>query len=416
MARFLSNHLKDPAMDTTSAPPAALPRSLLASAVLVLLLAMGVRATFGLFMQPMGLANGWSRDTFSLAFAIQNLVWGFGAILLGAMADKFGSARTIALAAVLYVVGLLGTRFATSPLELYLTAGVLVGLGQAGTTFAVVLPVVARAVPVEQRSTAMGIASAGGSLGQFLVVPAAQQMIAHWDWMAAMLVLTAIVGAILPLTSSLRGVPSAGTQQNQSLTTAIREAVGHGSYHLLFWSYFVCGFHTAFITLHLPAYVQDKGLTATHGAAAVATIGLLNVFGSYWAGRLGGLYSKKQLLVWIYALRAVFIAVLLMFPVTPLTLYIFAGGMGLMWLGTVPLTNGLVAQIYGMRYASTLSGIIFLGHQVGSFIGVWLGGKLYVRTGSYDVVWWMGIGLALMAAALCWPIREQPIERAVASA
>ena len=389
--------------------------SILFAAVAVLLLAMGVRATFGLFMQPMGLANGWNREVFSLAFAIQNLVWGFGAILFGAMADKHGSGRTIAVAVVLYAIGIAGTRLAHSPTELFLTAGLLVGLGQAGTTFAVILPVVARTVSVQQRSTAMGLAAAGGSLGQFIIVPVGQQLISAFDWPAALLLLSIAIGAMMPLAFMLRGKPSAaGDQQHQSLMSAVREAIGHRSYHLLFWSFFVCGFHTAFITLHLPAFVADQGLSARHGAYAVATIGLLNVFGSYWAGRLGGTQSKKDLLAWIYGGRAVFIAVLLAFPVTPLTLYVFAAGMGLLWLGTVPLTNGLVAQIYGMRYASTLSGVVFLGHQIGSFIGVWLGGKLYVVTGSYDVVWWLGIALALAAAALCLPIREQPLARQAA--
>lgn len=401
-----------------AAPPAASSSSrIIASAVAVLLLAMGVRATFGLFMQPMGLAHGWNRETFSLAFALQNLVWGFGAIFMGALADKYGSGRTIALAALLYVAGLVGTRFAGTPAELFLYAGVVVGLGQAGTTFAVILPVVARSVTPAQRSTAMGIASAGGSLGQFVVVPAGQQLIAHFDWPAAMVILSAAVAAVLPLALVLRGKPGEhGHAHKQSLMAAVHEAVAHRSYHFLFWSYFVCGFHTAFITLHLPAFVVDKGMNARHGALAVATIGLLNVFGSYWAGRLGGTRSKKGLLTWIYAMRAVFIAILLIFPVTPVTLYVFAAGMGLMWLGTVPLTNGLVAQIYGMRYAATLSGIVFLGHQIGSFVGVWLGGRVYEATHSYDLMWWLGIGLALLAAVLCLPIDERPIERVPAPA
>ncbi len=382
----------------------------LAAAIVVLLIAMGVRATFGLLMQPMGLDRGFTRETFSLAFAIQNLVWGLSAPLAGALSDKFGSGRTIAASALLYAIGMLSMAYADSPAMLYLTAGVLVGLGQSGTTFGVLLGVVARAFPPEKRSVALGMASAGGSMGQFLMVPFGQQLIAHFDWHAALLVLSLMASFGLPLALLLQGRSAAAAeQQHQSLAAAFREALGHRSYHFLFWSFFVCGFHTAFITLHLPPYVVDRGLTAFDGAMAVALIGLFNIAGSYGAGWAGGRHSKKNLLGWVYALRAVFIALLLVFPLTPLVLYVFAAGMGLLWLGTVPLTNGLIGQIYGLRYAATLYGLVFLGHQIGSFIGVWLGGWTFERTGSYDLVWWLGIGLALAAAALSWPIDERPL-------
>ena len=375
---------------------------------LFVLLAMGIRATFGLFMQPMGLHHGWARDVFSMAFALQNITWGFGAILAGIMADRFGSGRTVAFAALLYALGLVGTRFAATELELYLYAGVLVGLGQAGTTFAVILPVIARTVPLSYRSTAMGIASAGGSLGQFLVVPTGQVLIDTLDWTGAYWVLSLLLAMVIPLAWFLRGKPdSSGIQL--SLRQAIHQAITHPSFHFLFWSYFVCGFHTAFITLHLPAFVIDEGLSASTGAIAIALIGLFNVFGSYWAGRLGGTYSKKNLLGMVYALRTFGMLWLMFMPLSPFVVYVFAAWMGLFWLGTVPLTQGLIAQIYGMRYAATLSGIVFLGHQVGSFVGVWLGGKVQAITGSYDIVWWIGIALALIAAALCFPIREQPL-------
>lgn len=384
----------------------------------LLLVAMGVRATFGLLMQPMGLDRGFSRETFSLAFAIQNLVWGLGAPLFGALSDKYGSGRTIAFGAVLYVIGLLSMSHADSAAALYLSAGVLVGLGQSATTFGVILGVVARAVPPEKRSLALGIASAGGSMGQFVMVPFGQQLIAHFDWHAALLVLSAVTSFGLPLALLLRGrVEHAANQPHQSLTAAFRQALGHRSYHFLFWSFFVCGFHTAFITLHLPSYVVDRGLSAFSGALAIALIGLFNVVGSYGCGWLGGRHSKKNLLGWLYALRAVFIVLLLLFPLTPLVLYVFAAGMGLLWLGTVPLTNGLIGQIYGLRYTATLYGLVFLGHQIGSFIGVWLGGWAFETTGSYDLVWWLGIGLALAAAALSWPIDERPLaEQRVADA
>lgn len=384
----------------------------LAAAVAVLLLAMGVRASFGLFMQPMGLDRGFGREVFSLAFALQNLAWGLGAPLFGAVADRHGAARTVAVGALLYILGLVGLAYADSTAMLYWCGGVLVGLGQAGTTFGVILGVVARATSLEQRSTALGIASAGGSLGQFLIVPFAQQLISHFDWQAAMVVLSVAVAVMIPLAPMLRGRSEAvAGQVHQSLGAALKAALGDRSYHYLFGSFFVCGFHTAFITLHLPAYVMDRGLAAGDGAIAIALIGLFNVVGSYVCGWLGGRHSKKALLAGVYALRAVFILLLLVFPLTPLVLYAFAAGMGLLWLGTVPLTNGLVGQIYGLRYAATLYGVIFFGHQIGSFIGVWSGGLVFAKTGSYDLIWWAGIVLALIAAVLSWPIDERPLAR-----
>lgn len=376
---------------------------------LAVMLAMGVRATFGLFMQPIGLENGWGRDVFSMAFAIQNLTWGIGAIAAGMLADRFGAGRTIAGAALLYALGLVLMRFAGSEVQLYLSAGVLVGLGQAGTTFPVILPVIARVVPLSQRSTALGIVSAGGSLGQFLIVPSGQFLIDALQWSGALFTLSMMVALILPMATQLTGKPAQEGAGGLSMWGAIRQAVRHPSYHFLFWSYAVCGFHTAFITLHLPSYVVDQGLHAGQGATALALIGLFNVFGSLWAGKMGGRYSKRLLLAALYTVRGLAIGVLLLVPLTPVVLYAFAAVMGLVWLGTVPLTIGLVGQIYGMRYAATLSGVVFLGHQVGSFVGVWMGGKLYVATGSYTVVWLLGLGLAFAAAALCLPVRERPL-------
>lgn len=392
-------------------PTDSKPLRIIIMGTLVVLFAMGVRATFGLFMQPVGLQNGWGRDVFSIAFAIQNLVWGLSCIGMGIMADRWGAGRTMALGAVIYIVGLIGMCFATTEPMLYLTAGVLVGLGQGGVTFPVILPVIARAVPPASRSTAMGIASAGGSLGQFLIVPSGQFLINGFDWTGALWALSALVALILPLAYFLRGkpAPSAPGEVHLSLGGAVRQAFRHPSFHFLFWSYFVCGFHTAFITLHLPAFVTDSGLTATHGATALALIGLFNVAGSFGAGKLGGKYSKKHLLAAIYFLRAFGMALVLFVPLTPMVLYVFAAWMGLFWLGTVPLTQGLIGQIYGFRYAATLSGIVFLGHQIGSFIGVGMGGWLYSRTGSYDAMWWIGLVLAVVAALLCFPVREQAI-------
>ena len=380
-------------------------RTLYAGAFIVLL-ALGVRATFGLFMQPMGMAHGWGRDTFSLAFAIQNLTWGVGCIFAGMLADRYGAARTIVLGVVLYVLGMIGMRFSQDEASLYLSAGLLVGLGQAGTTFPVILPVVARAVPAAYRSTAMGVASAGGSLGQFAVVPTGQLLITQMDWTGALWVLSLFIAAAAPLAIFLRGRPATQAGE-QSLGTAIRQALSDRSFHLLSWSYAVCGFHTAFITLHLPAYLVDGGLNASHGATTLALIGLFNVVGCFYAGKLGERRSKKTLLAGVYFLRAFGILFLIALPPSPIVAYIFAAWMGLFWLGTVPLTQGLIGQIYGLRYAATLSGIAFLGHQVGSFIGVWMGGYVYQATGSYTIVWWAGIVLAVVAAALCLPVREQ---------
>ena len=380
----------------------------------VVLLALGVRATFGLFMPVMGLDKGWGRDVFSLAFAIQNLVWGAGAIFMGILADRHGSGRTIALGALLYMLGMLGMRYSSDELSLYMTAGVLVGLGQAGITFPVILPVVARAVPPAYRSTAMGIAAAGGSLGQFVVVPAGQVLITTLDWTGALWVLSLFVALGIPLAAFLTGRPEA-SRSTQSLGSAIQQALKHKSFHFLFWSYAVCGFHTAFITLHLPAYLMDSGLSAGHGATALAFIGLFNVAGCYYAGKLGERYSKKLLLAWVYFLRAFGILFLISLPPSPLTAYLFAAWMGLFWLGTVPLTQGLIGQIYGLRYAATLSGIAFLGHQIGSFIGVTMGGYAYQATGSYTLVWWAGIVLAVVAAVLCLPIKEDTLAEPAAA-
>ncbi|HUH86433.1 MAG TPA: MFS transporter [Pusillimonas sp.] len=380
----------------------------------IVLLSLGVRATFGLFMQPMGMEHGWGRDVFSMAFAIQNLVWGVGAILMGILADRVGSGRTIAVGAFLYALGMIGMYFSHTEMQLYLTAGVIVGLGQAGTTFPVILPVVARVVPVAYRSTAMGIASAGGSLGQFLIVPTSQGLITAMDWAGALWVLSLFMAVGIPLAAFLKGRPGAHTG-TLSLGGAIKQALAHPSFHLLFWSYFVCGFHTAFVTLHLPAYLSDGGLNATHGATAIALIGLFNIFGCYASGKLGEQHSKKTLLAGVYFLRAFGIIFLIAMPLTPIVVYVFAAWMGLFWLGTVPLTQGLIGQIYGFRYAATLSGIAFLGHQIGSFIGVWWGGYAYQTTGSYTMVWWASIALAVIAAVLCLPIKEKPLAAPVAA-
>lgn len=382
----------------------------------IVMLAVGIRASFGLFMQPMGVAQGWGREVFSNAFALQNLVWGLSAIGMGAIADRWGAGRAIAFSLLCYALGLIGMRYAGSELALYLSAGVLVGLGQGGATFGVILPVVARAVPMASRSTAMGIVSAGGSLGQFILVPSGQWLMNTFDWHGTLWVLSAVLAFAIPIAYGLRGkVQSApGIVGETSLSRALKQAISDRSYHFLFWSYFVCGFQTAFILLHLPAYATDSGLSPTSGAIAVALIGLFNVLGSFWAGKLGGRYSKKRLLAGIYWARALAVVVVLSLPLSAPVLYVFAAAMGVFWLGTVPLTQGLIGQIYGLRFAATLSGVVFLGHQVGSSLGVWLAGRVYALTGSYDPIWWCSIALGVMAGALCLPINESSRNAAAA--
>lgn len=382
----------------------------------IVCIAMGVRATASVFMPPMTAANGWSREAFSLAFAVQNLVWGFANPVFGAISDRLGAGRAIAGAALLYVAGLALMAVSGTPGGLLGSAGLLVGLGLAGTTFGVVLGVVARHVPVEKRSAALGLTAAGGSVGQFVMLPVAQGLIGTFQWQAALFMMAAIAAIMVPLAAGMTGRAATHDGPAQSIGEALGEVARHRTFHYLFWSYFTCGFHTAFITLHLPQYVIDIGMPVTVGVTAVALIGLFNAFGTYAAGVLGGRHSKKGLLAWIYLLRAAVILAFLLGPKTPWAVYLFAASIGLLWLGTVPLTNGLVAQIYGVRYVSMLSGVVFLGHQLGSFLGAWLGGYIADTTGSYDMVWWLAVALGVTAAAFCWPVDERPIPRGAARA
>jgi len=387
------------------------PLVILLAGCVILTLAMGVRHTGGLFLQPMTASQGWSRETFSFAFALQNLIWGLGSPFAGALADRHGVGRTVLGAAVLYVIGLVLMAYSATPLAFNLSAGVLVGLGLSGTTFAVIMGVIGRHTTPERRSLALGIASAGGSFGQFGVLPVGQMLISTYGWQSALVLLAAGVGLIAPLAYAMADghKPSAGT--GQSVAQALREAGGERSFHYLFWGYFVCGFQTAFIMLHLPSFVVDAGFSANIGMTAVALIGLFNIFGSFFFGWGGGRYSKKNLLAIIYALRAVAIAIFLLFPLSTATVWIFAAAMGLLWLGTVPLTNGLIAQIFGLRYMSMLTGVVFLGHQLGAFLGVWLGGRIFDETGSYLLAWLIAIGLSIVAALCSWPINEKPLAR-----
>jgi predicted MFS family arabinose efflux permease len=388
------------------------PRTLLVCAALILMVAMGVRQTMGLLLPPMTIANGWSRDDFAFAIALQNLLWGASVPFAGAIADRFGAGRVLVASALLYAVGLACMAVSSTPVAFGLSAGLLVGLALSGTTFGVVLGVVSKVVSPAKRSMALGIASAGGSFGQFAMVPYGQALITGLGWYAALFVLAATVSLIVPLAAGLAGRHGQAHASRQSASEAFGEALGHRTFHYLFWSYFVCGVHTAFIALHLPSYVQDAGMSAAVGMIALALIGFGNIFGSYGAGWLGGRASKKEILTWIYGLRSLLILALLLAPKTPVTLFAFAFGMGLLWLSTVPLTNALVAQIYGLKHVSMLSGLVFFGHQMGGFLGAWLGGVIFTRQGSYDLAWWISIGLGVFAALVCWPINERPVVRA----
>jgi MFS family permease len=375
---------------------------------MILFLSFGARAGFGLFLQPISLELGWGREVLSLSLAFQQIVWGALGPLAGAIADRYGTGRVVGGCGVLYALGLVAMSFAQTPLAMHFAAGVLVGGALAGATFSTVLAVIGRTVAPEKRSTALGVATAAGSFGQFALLPVTQLLIGRFDWHVALLVMAALTALIMPLAAALAGRPTSSAT-GQSLGAALQEALRERGFHLLFWGYFVCGFHIAMLTVHLPAFVTDSGLSPTHGMTALALIGLFNIVGTLSAGWAGGRFSKKYLLSSIYSVRAVLIALLVLFPLSPLTLYIFACGIGLLWLGTVPLTNGLVGQIFGWRYMATLTGIVFFGHQIGSFVGVWLAGYLYDTTGSYAGAFYTSIGLGIFAALINLPVNEKPL-------
>lgn len=384
------------------------------AACLIALITNGMRTTFGLFTEPLSLGRGWSREVFALAIAIQNLVWGMGQPFAGALADRLGSARVLATGAVLYALGIALMSFSTSPLALHLTAGVLIGLGLCGASFNIVLAVVGRRVPAHRRSWAFGMIMAAGSLGQFLFAPLGQAFISAYGWANALLALSTIVALVLVLTLPLRGQApsaSAGTADHLTVFAALKLALRHRSYWLLIAGFFVCGFHVGFVTTHLPAHLTDIGVAAGLAALALGLIGLFNVAGSYSAGVLGGRHAKRYLLSIIYASRAVAIAAFILLPPTPMVIIGFAAAMGLLWLSTVPLTTGLVAVMFGTRFLATFYGIVFFSHQVGAFLGVWLGGFMQARTGNYESVWWLCVALGLFAALVHLPIREQAAPR-----
>jgi len=393
------------------------PAVVLACGCIIMCISFGIRAGFGLFLQPMSLEYGWGREVFSFSIALQNLAWGALGAIAGGFADRYGPGRVVAGGAVCYVVGLIGMAFIGTPLGMHLNTGLFIGAALGGTSFGIILAVIGRTVAPEKRSLSMGIATAAGSFGQFALLPVTQVLISSLDWHTALVVLAGIAAIIIPLSVALAGKPVAATGAQQSIGEALREALREKGFHMLFWGYFVCGFHIAMLTVHLPAFVTDSGLKVEHGMTALALIGLFNIVGTLGAGWLGGRFSKKYLLSAIYAIRGVLIGMLVFLPLTPVVLYVFACGIGLLWLGTVPLTNGLVGQIFGMRYAAMLASMVFFGHQIGSFIGVWLAGHLYDTTGSYAGAFLASIGLSVFAALINLPVNERPLaERRAAAA
>ncbi len=380
---------------------------------MIVTLSMGIRHGFGLWLQPITMDRGWTRETFAFALAIQNLAWGLAGPFAGMLADKYGAFRVLIVGSLLYAGGLVLMALSTSGLAFTGSAGVLLGLAQSGTTYAVVYGVIARQVDPAKRSWAMGVTAAAGSFGQFLMVPVENWLIGGFGWQNALIVLGCLALVIMPLAFFLKEpARAAATGPTQSVMAALREAFAYPSFRLLTLGYFVCGFQVVFIGVHLPSYLKDKGLEPGVATTALALIGLFNVFGTYTAGSLGQRLAKRYILAAIYALRAVAITVFVLAPLTPMSVYIFASVMGFLWLSTVPPTNAIVAQIFGVQYMSMLGGFVFLSHQIGSFLGVWLGGKLFDTTGSYDVVWWIAVGLSAMAVAANLPVRETAIVRA----
>ena len=399
-----------------NAVPLSMLQVLLCGAAIVTL-SMGIRHGFGLWLQPITMERGWTRETFAFALAVQNLAWGIAGPVAGALADRFGAFKVLLGSALMYAAGLVLMAPAESGLAFTGSAGILIGMAQAGCTYAVIYGVISRNVPAERRSWAMGVTAAAGSFGQFLMVPVASGLIGAFGWQQALIILGIGVLLIMPLALGLKepAHDSAGHGAPQSILQALREAFGYRSFQLLMAGYFVCGFQVVFIGVHLPSYLADQGMTPQVATTALALIGLFNVIGTYGAGSLGQHYPKRHILSTIYLLRSVVIVAFLAVPLAPWSVYLFAAAMGVLWLSTVPPTNAMVAQMFGLRHFSMLGGFVFLSHQLGSFLGVWLGGKLYDTTGSYEVVWWITIALGVFAALINMPVRETAIPRPAAA-
>ncbi|MBC3869428.1 MFS transporter [Undibacterium oligocarboniphilum] len=389
-------------------------KTVLIASGLVLTLAMGVRHGFGFWLQPISQAHGWTRETYSMAQALQNLLWGAFGPFAGIAVDKFGTSRIVIFGAIMYAAGLLWMALINDPLLFVIGSGVLLGAALACTAFGAVSGIIGRTAPADKRSWAFGISSAASSFGQFVMMPVEQQLISHSGWQTAFYLLAALLLlVILPMAWKLREPDITHHHgPHQSIREAIHEAFSHRSFLLLVAGYFVCGFQVVFIGVHMPAYLKDKGIMDPNVAvSALALIGLFNIFGSYYAGKLGGLLPKRYLLSSIYISRSVVIGLFLLAPLSSYSVYVFAAAMGVLWLSTVPLTNGVIAGIFGLKYLSMLSGFVFFSHQVGSFLGVWLGGYIYTRMGNYDFVWGITLALGIFAALINLPINENPITR-----
>jgi MFS family permease len=382
---------------------------------LIAVLNGGPRSTMGFFLTPMSSENGWGREVFALSIAIQNLVWGIGQPFVGMLADRFGTARVLTIGTLLYALGLVLMAQTSSPVTLQFTAGVLIGLGIAGSAFILVMAAFARLLPEHLRTIAYGFGTAGSSVGQFIFAPLGQGFIQWYGWQSALMIMAAIVLLVPILAYVVRGkpkaVPTAPGKLDQSIPEALREAFGHGSYRLLVLGFFVCGFQVAFIIVHLPPYLSDIGIPAIYAGYALGLIGLFNIIGSIGTGVLSGHMPRRWILSALYLSRSVVVAAFILAPPSTMSVLLFSVAMGILWLSTVPPTQALVAVMFGTRYVATLFGFAFLSHQVGSFLGVWLGGRLFDATGSYDIVWWISVALGIFAALVHLPIVERPVPR-----
>ncbi len=398
---------------TRSAAARSVPWLIIICGCLIAALTFGPRSAMGFFQLPMLAEKDWDRTTFGLAMALQNLFWGLSLPFFGAIADRYGTWRVLTLGGLIYAAGLYLMAIADSPAMLHVGGGVLVGLGVAAGSFSIVLAAFARHTPPEKRSIVFGIGTAAGSAGMFLFAPIGQGLIDAYGWSQALIIMAVMMLAVPLLAIPLRGSSHNAASKNaqQTVGNALGEAFAHRSYTLLVSGFFVCGFQVAFITAHFPAYIGDLGIDARYAVIALALIGFFNIIGSLSAGVIGQHYSKPKFLAWIYIARSVAVTAFLLLPQTPTSVIVFAVVIGLLWLSTVPPTNGLVAIMFGTRHLGMLGGVVFLSHQIGSFLGVWLGGYLYDRFGSYDPVWWLGVALGIFAAIVHWPIQEKPVER-----
>ena len=393
------------------------PTIIILAGCLIGLITFGPRSIMGLFLGPMTIENNWSRETFALAIAVQNLLWGLGQPMAGVIADRFGTAKVVAFGALAYAGGLALMAYSDTPLLLNMSAGLLIGFGLSGSAMFLVLSSFAKLLPESQRPLAFGLGTAAGSMGQFVFAPLGVAFIDAYGWQTTLLIMAAIILVVPLLAGVLRSDPAEEAAQpggSQSVMEALSEAFQHKSYNLLVIGFFVCGFHVAFITTHLPPFLADEGIDPAWGGWAIAIIGLFNVFGAFASGVLSGRMPKPQLLVYIYSARSVVILLFLLAPVSPFSVILFSAAIGLLWLSTVPPTSALVAVMFGTRYMATLYGFVFFSHQVGAFLGVWLGGRLFDTFGSYDVVWWLSVALGVFAALIHWPIKDAPVRRLAA--